>query len=270
MDSVYENTCVIFSAVASDENCFQFKVASDENRSQIQGNSTEEQEREVISPKWTKVLLTLLGFSLVLALGGLCTFWILYNHKLADFESLNEQHIMVSKQLVPQEINSTALKKEFNDLTARYNTLREWLSFYDAQSCNLSADGWIACRGKLYLFSSNKLNWWSSRDVCVSKGADLVTIASKSEQDFLVSKVNVTHWIGLNDLDTEGHWVWVNNKTLKDTGVQFWFTNQPNNNINIDPSGEDCGTLGILTRHLDSWYDAPCKELRNFICKKEY
>ncbi|XP_067267058.1 lectin BRA-3-like [Chanodichthys erythropterus] len=217
------------------------------------GNSTEEQEREVTPPKWTKVLLALLGFSLVLALGGLCTLCRLYNHKLAA-----------------QEINSTALKKEFNDLTARYNTLREWLSFNDAQSCNLSVDGWIACRGKLYFSGSNKLNWSISRDVCVSKGADLVTITSQSEQDFLVSKFNVSHWIGLNDLDTEGHWVWVNGQTLKDTGVQFWFTGdpkQPNNNRNKDLSGENCAYLGKIN---GSWYDTSCNTQKTFICEKEY
>ncbi|RXN35626.1 C-type lectin domain family 4 member F-like protein [Labeo rohita] len=78
--------------------------------------------------------------------------------------------------------NLQVMKKEFNDLTTRYNTLRKWLSFYDAQSCNLSVDGWIACRGKLYLFNSDKLNWSNSRDVCVLKGADLVTITNQTEQ----------------------------------------------------------------------------------------
>ncbi|XP_067281138.1 CD209 antigen-like protein E [Pseudorasbora parva] len=240
MDSIYENSDFILSKVASDKNCSQHKaqtadhddpntkVVGSEHRKgshmrwdqvthvqvsslnlQVSSNSTEEQERKVTSPKWTKVLLTLLGLSLVFALGGLCALWMIYNHKLADFESQNEQHI-----------NSTEMKKEFSDLRVRYNTLREWLSFYDAHSCNLSGDGWIPCRGKLYLFSSDKLNWRSSRDVCVSKGADLVTITSKSEQDFLVSKIKASHWIGLNDLDTEGHWVWVNNRTLTETGVQ--------------------------------------------------
>ncbi|XP_067267060.1 CD209 antigen-like protein E [Chanodichthys erythropterus] len=160
-------------------------------------------------------------------------------------------------------------RASINDLTARYNTLREWLSFYDAQYCNLSVDGWIACRGKLYFSGSNKLNWWSSRDVCVSKGAGLVTITSQSEQDFLVSKFNVSHWIGLNDLDTEGHWVWVNNQTLKDTGVQFWFTGdpkQPNNLRTNDPSGENC----YLGKSNGSWYDDACKTQKTFICEKEY
>ncbi|KAK7124278.1 hypothetical protein R3I94_018598 [Phoxinus phoxinus] len=214
------------------------------------------------------------------------------DHKLADFESLNEQHITVSKTLAAQEINSTAMKKEFNDLTARYdtlreqlsfyeamkkefngltaryNTLRDWLSFYDAQSCNLSVNGWIACHGKLYFFSSDKLNWKSSRDVCVSKGADLVTITSQSEQRFLVSKINETRWIGLNDLDTEDHWVWVNKQTLTDTGLQFWCGNpkQPNNGR----SG-NCVSLGnYQDALLDSWFDDDCNSQKKFICEKVY
>ncbi|KAI2653108.1 Asialoglycoprotein receptor 2 [Labeo rohita] len=198
MDLIYENSSFILSTVASAD-----------KSSQCKDNSTEkEQEREVTSPKWTKVLLIVLGFSLILALGGLCALGMFYNKKLTDFKSLNNQHIMISTKLSAQEINSTIMKKEFNDLTTRYNTLRKWLSFYDAQSCNLSVDGWIACRGKLYLFNSDKLNWSNSRDVCVLKGADLVTITNQTEQNFLVSKIKETHWIGLNDLETEGHWVW--------------------------------------------------------------
>ncbi|XP_056088730.1 immune-related, lectin-like receptor 1 [Rhinichthys klamathensis goyatoka] len=165
------------------------------------------------------------------------------------------------------------MKKEFNDLTARYNTLRERLSVYEAQSCNISVNGRLACRGKLYLFSSDELSWSSSRDVCVSKGADLVTITSQSEQDFLVSKIRETHWIGLNDLDTEGHWVWVNKQTLNDTRLQFWFSGnpqQPNNRREHDPSGENCVALGDVTSSLDSWFDASCKTQKKFICKKEY
>ncbi|XP_058608512.1 CD209 antigen-like protein A [Onychostoma macrolepis] len=250
MDSVYANSSFILSTIASGEKPSQCNV-----------NSTQMQEREteVTSPKWTKVLLIVLGFSLVFALGGLCTLWVLYNYKLADFESLNEQHVMISKQLSAQEINSTILmreleelkanytrvrehfqpyvvmKKEFNDLTAKYNTLRKWLSFYD--------------------------------------GADLVTITSRSEQDFLVSKIKQTHWIGLNDLEREGHWVWVNNQTLKETGVQFWFREgprEPDNWRNQDPSGENCASLGDENGNFQSWFDASCKTQKLFICEKIY
>uniref|UniRef100_A0A672KN67 Si:ch211-133n4.12 n=1 Tax=Sinocyclocheilus grahami TaxID=75366 RepID=A0A672KN67_SINGR len=225
MDSIYENSSFILSTIASDEKPSQCN----------------EREREVTSPKWIKVLLIVLGFSLVFALGGLC--------------SLNNQHIMISKQLSAQEINGTS---------------EETVSL---MSCNHSVDGWIACRGKLYLFSSDKLNWSSSRDVCVSKGADLVTITNQTEQDFLVSKIKETHWTGLNDLETEGHWVWVNNQTLTETGVQFWFSEgqrEPDNWKNQDPSGENCASLGDENGNFQSWFDASCKKQKKFICEKKY
>ncbi|XP_059411833.1 CD209 antigen-like protein C isoform X2 [Carassius carassius] len=262
MDSVYANSSFMRPTIASGEKPYQRNV----NSTQMQ-----EREREVTSPKPTKVLLIVLGFSLVFALGGLCALGMLYNNKLAD-ESVNDQH-MFSMELSAQQINNTIMKKELNDLTARYNTLRNWLSFYDAQFCNLSVDGWIACRGKLYLFSSDKLNWSSSRDVCVSKEAKLVTITNQKEQDFLVSKVKQTHWIGLNDLETEGHWVWVNNQTLKETGVQFWFSGgprEPDNWKKQDPSGENCAALGDERGNFQSWFDASCEKLKTFICEKIY
>ncbi|KAI2653103.1 C-type lectin domain family 4 member F [Labeo rohita] len=188
------------------------------------------------------------------ASGGKCS---QYRDKntLANFESLNKKHVMVSMQLSAQEKNGTAMKKEFNDLTARYNSLKERLSFFKAQSCNLSVDGWIACRGKLYLFSSDKLNW------------------SRSREDVLVSKIKQTHWIGLNDLETEGRWVWVNNQTLTETKVQFWFSEkqrEPDNWSKQDPSGENCASLGDDNGNFQSWFDASCKKKKKFICEKKY
>ncbi|XP_048059615.1 erythroid membrane-associated protein-like [Megalobrama amblycephala] len=111
MDSIYENTDFVLSTVSSDEKCSQFK-----------GNFTEEleSERKVSPSKWTKALLILLGLTLVFALGGLCIIWILYNNKLADFESLNEQ-------LAAQVINSTVMMREQEELRTNYTRVKEQL-----------------------------------------------------------------------------------------------------------------------------------------------
>ncbi|KAF5890348.1 C-type lectin domain family 6 member A-like [Clarias magur] len=37
--------------------------------------------------------------------------------------------------------------------------------------------------------------------------------------DLVSSQIGETHWIGLNDLETEGEWIWVNNQPLKKTNV---------------------------------------------------
>ncbi|XP_067266961.1 E3 ubiquitin-protein ligase TRIM21-like isoform X16 [Chanodichthys erythropterus] len=123
MDSIYENTDFIYSTVASDEKCSEFK-----------GNFTEEleSERKVNPSKGTKALLILLGLTLVFALGGLCIVWILYNNKHADFESLNEQHVMVSKQLAAQMINSTVMKREQDELRTNYTRVKEQLQLHSS------------------------------------------------------------------------------------------------------------------------------------------
>ncbi|RXN09203.1 C-type lectin domain family 4 member F-like protein [Labeo rohita] len=160
------------------------------------------------------------------------------------------QDVSVSVQLSAKETNSKIMARELEELTANYTRVREQLSFFEGftahtLNCDVSL---TAFHGKVYFFSCDKLNWSHSRAFCVSKGADLVTISSQTEQSILVSKIKEAHWIGLNDLETEGHWVWVNNQTLNETGVQFWHLrksgkSEPDNWKKEDPTGENCASM---------------------------
>ncbi|XP_056336356.1 alpha-N-acetylgalactosamine-specific lectin-like [Danio aesculapii] len=87
--------------------------------------------------------------------------------------------------------------------------------------------------------------------------------------------MNEWHWIGLNDLETEGRWVWVNNQTLDDTKVKFWHKiqfgkSEPDNWTGVDPSGEDCAVVKNDLDSLDSWLDVSCKRTYKFICEKKF
>ncbi|KAI5621700.1 immune-related, lectin-like receptor 2, partial [Silurus asotus] len=142
----------------------------------------------------------------------------------------------------------------------------------ETQNCKLCEEGWKSLGLKCYHFSPNKLNWTQSRDDCVEKGGHLVIITSRAEQDFLSSKIQITHWVGLNDLETEGKWMWVNNQPLQGS-LTFWFSapegpNQPDNRKNRDHSGENCGTLGDESGNINKWFDASCKKFRKYICEK--
>ncbi|XP_059365136.1 C-type lectin domain family 4 member C-like isoform X2 [Carassius carassius] len=253
MDSVYENDSFILPTVASGEKCSRYK-----------GNSTEEQEseREVYLPKRTKVLLIFFAVSLVFALGGLCILGILYANVLM--------------QLSAQKTNNTIIVRNIEELTANYTRVREQLSFYEAFTAeSLNCDmSWTNFHGKLYFFSSNKMDWSRSRAFCFSKGADLVTITSQTEQRLLTSKIKAWYWIGLNDLETEGHWVWVNNQTLNETGVQFWHKRESGksepDNWKEGLTGENCAIVKNDFNYLDSWFDVFCHSVMKFICEKKY
>ncbi|KAI7790415.1 putative C-type lectin domain family 4 member F-like [Triplophysa rosa] len=139
-----------------------------------------------------------------------------------------------------------------------------------SHSCEPCADGWTAYDGNCYFFSSEKQTWFDSNLSCGALDAHLVIIETEKEQGFLKSKIQVFHWIGLNDLDTEGRWVWVNNQTLDETGVQFWLKresgqSEPDNWKGRDSSGEHCAIMRIW----DQWCDVPCKSNYNFICEKK-
>nr|XP_055075152.1 hepatic lectin-like [Misgurnus anguillicaudatus] len=235
------------------------------------------QNRDLTQSKCTKVLLLVLCISVVLAVGGLCVLGVLYNNQLGDFESLRVQHQKALMQLSTQEINATSMERNLKALTANLTTVRHQLSFYkefNASSCKLCEEGWTSYGGKCYFFSSEKMTWFEARDLCAGSKAHLVTINSKAEQDLLVSKINETHWIGLNDQETEGRWVWVNNQTLEEAGVKFWLikavNSEPNNWTGDNPSGEDCACLGFERAHLNSWFDASCEYKKKFICEKEF
>uniref|UniRef100_A0A671KP37 C-type lectin domain family 4 member C-like n=1 Tax=Sinocyclocheilus anshuiensis TaxID=1608454 RepID=A0A671KP37_9TELE len=249
-------------------------------------------------PKWTEVLLTVFAVSLFFALGGLCALSILY--------------VSVSVKLSAQETNVTIMVRETEELRANYTRVTEdlhindselfmvrelaanfsivgeRLSFYEGEmdtfsyafisaftaqslNCDMSLTSF---HGKLYFFSSNKMDWSSSRAFCVSKGADLVTITSRTEQLFLASKIKDTYWIGLNDLDTEGLWVWVNNQTLNETGVLFWHgrdseISEPDNWKKEDLTGENCALVNNNFNYLNNWFDSSCNSKWKFICEKK-
>ncbi|KAF5897168.1 C-type lectin domain family 4 member E-like isoform X1, partial [Clarias magur] len=69
----------------------------------------------------------------------------------------------------------------------------------------------------LYFMSNERKSWTESREDCIRRGADLVIINNKEEQEFISKqKVNnrIQAWIGLSDRDTEGEWKWVDGTTL--------------------------------------------------------
>ena len=113
-----------------------------------------------------------------------------------------------------------------------------------------------------YFFSKTKMNWAAARDDCLRRGAYLVEVESKEEDDFLrgilLTEGEINHWMGGNDLSKEGQWVWQqSNKPLTYTN---WLAGEPSNLH----GGEDCL---MYFRALGSWNDARCINVHLYICE---
>ena len=77
-------------------------------------------------------------------------------------------------------------------------------------------------------------------------------------------------WIGFNDRDEEGHFLWSDGTPPKD---QFWAEGEPDNTIYADGEDEDCAYIhgsGYPTKSKRSrWGDHRCSEKHAFVCKIE-
>ncbi|XP_067310836.1 CD209 antigen-like protein E isoform X2 [Pseudorasbora parva] len=83
-------------------------------------------------------------------------------------------------------------------------------------------DGWTYYQSSLYYLSNEKKNWIESRRYCTERGADLIIINNKEEQDFVKNiSVGTYVWIGLSDSDVEDRWKWVDGSSLN-SSFRFW------------------------------------------------
>ncbi|KAB5514875.1 hypothetical protein PHYPO_G00248990 [Pangasianodon hypophthalmus] len=131
--------------------------------------------------------------------------------------------------------------------------------------------GWTYFNSSLYYKSTEKKNWTESRKDCRERGADLVIINSKEEQEFInKTLLSAKAWIGLSDRDTEGVWKWVDGTELTN-GTGYWSQAEPNDH----EGNEDCAITGYIPQggtrdFLNTWNDVPCSFNYGRICAKKF
>ncbi|KAL6467040.1 hypothetical protein MHYP_G00248440 [Metynnis hypsauchen] len=127
-----------------------------------------------------------------------------------------------------------------------------------------SADlrGWICFSSSVYYISTEKKSWSESRQDCRGRGADLLIINSREEQDFTeMLRRGQIAWIGLTDQEKEGVWKWVDGSALT---TRFWGSGEPNSRA----GDEDCVVTGHTSDPSQNWADYPCNVQFVWICEK--
>ncbi|XP_053335437.1 CD209 antigen-like protein E [Clarias gariepinus] len=156
------------------------------------------------------------------------------------------------------------LKTE-NELQKHNNTLTILKEQFQRERDELqkfSILGWFYFNSRVYYISTEHKNWTESRQYCRERGADLVIINSKEEQEFINKLLNYRRaWIGLSDRDREGEWKWVDDTPLI-TG--FWASGEPNSKA----GDEDCVITGESSDPMLNWGDYSCNEQYIWICEK--
>ncbi|XP_066531017.1 CD209 antigen-like protein C [Hoplias malabaricus] len=259
MENIYQNTNFQLSKNPRNEEC---PSSADAGKHNVQSMRD---RRPTCTTEMLKCSLAALSLLLFCALGGLCVLGVLY-------ETLSEDYSRALERLSVQQNNTNETERKYEELKADHSRVEGLLSQCNekCQECPLLEEKWMSFGVKSYYFSTKLLDWEMSRDDCTKKGGHLVIITSNEEQDFLSSKSGDLRWIGLNDLETEGQWMWVNNQSLAETGVSFWHKrpnslDEPDNWKVEDSSGENCAVLGS---EYSSWNDVSCRKKKKYICEK--
>ncbi|XP_053335819.1 C-type lectin domain family 4 member K-like [Clarias gariepinus] len=178
-----------------------------------------------------------------------------------QLQTSNNNLTIERDQLQTSNNNLTIERDQLKTSNKNLTTERDQLQKEKKKVQKLFKPGWVHVSSSLYYISTEEKTWTESRQDCIKRGADLVIINSKEEQEFIKKQLSSRKaWIGLSDRDTEGEWKWVDDTTLI-TG--FWISGEPNGK-----KTEDCVVTGHKTDPVWNWADYPCNDKFVWICEK--
>lgn len=122
---------------------------------------------------------------------------------------------------------------------------------------------WYTFNSRCYKYVATRATWADAELLCVSVGANLVSIRSLEEENFVKNLIkNFDHaeeptWIGLSDIHKEGRWMWSDGCAAD---FYFWRAREPNNN----GGNEHCVQNNYDTEM--KWNDAHCSSTLPSVC----
>ncbi|XP_072226606.1 ladderlectin-like [Leuresthes tenuis] len=122
---------------------------------------------------------------------------------------------------------------------------------------------WYSFNGRCYKYIATKMTWIDAELYCVSQGANLVSIHSQEEENFvkfLIRNFDLAegvNWIGLTDAQKNGAWLWSDGSKVD---FRFWNRGEPNN----AGGSEECVHTNWGTDK--KWNDKDCSFKYSFVC----
>ncbi|XP_032424163.1 CD209 antigen-like protein C isoform X2 [Xiphophorus hellerii] len=194
-----------------------------------------------------------LGLLNVFLLIGLISLGVFYNLTDRLQDSNNQLSVMIEER---DRLNAT-LTEMSNEMIKLQSLLKKK---------KICPAGWMMFNSSCYFLSTSSGSWNKAREDCRNRGGDLVVINDDDEQNFLSTIINKETWIGLNDIETEGSWKWVDDTPLNQLLTKHWSNTQPDNGGGDPQWGEeDCAH--IQTNKL--WNDRKCSSSMQWICEKD-
>ncbi|KAI8498803.1 hypothetical protein Bbelb_232560 [Branchiostoma belcheri] len=129
------------------------------------------------------------------------------------------------------------------------------------QVCLIS--GYSAFNGICYKNFAEQKTYEEARQRCAEDGGLLAMPKDSAVNGFLGTLETGYTWVGLNDIDSEGQWVFEDGQSLASSGYSNWNSGAPDSGDGT--MEEDC-VVFQATSH--TWNDAGCGGTRQFLCQQ--
>ena len=170
---------------------------------------------------------------------------------------------------IPDGHQIILLRNQINSLSQEIEALKEQSrknqQFLDIFSKRL----YVSPRFYIYQFITDRQSWQQSQNICQNWGGTLAVYGVKTLENrkklIRNLSINSTYfWIGVNDIGSEGNWIWINGERANSSEI-IWRRGEPNNSGN-----EDCVEVdGDLTRTtVGQANDGTCTNSRQALCEK--
>ncbi|XP_063321752.1 CD209 antigen-like protein C [Pelmatolapia mariae] len=173
------------------------------------------------------------------------------------YEKLSENHKQQQAELQDTKRHNSQLQSSYDKLSKNHSQLQEEVKKLKEKIEEKCPDRWTRFGSSCYFKSTETKTWSESRKHCKTRGADLVMIDSKEEQEF-INEFGGYSWIGLSTKQTPGgsKWEWVDGSALRET---FW-ANGPR-----DPWSDD---NAVYCSYDGTWRQYTISFSMIFMCEK--
>ncbi|XP_035682632.1 C-type lectin mannose-binding isoform-like [Branchiostoma floridae] len=147
-----------------------------------------------------------------------------------------------------EDVNVTQGKTEFQTSTQGY-----W---------NPSTAGYTERGGSFYKVFRTRKNYTSAQQTCEADGGHLAVANTEAINNFIVQQISGRNdsWIGLNNKNSEGTWMWADGTRLAGCAFSNWAPKQPSMN-----QGQKCVQMWSSRRY--KWDNTLCHRLKYFTCQ---
>ncbi|XP_067289935.1 CD209 antigen-like protein C [Pseudorasbora parva] len=237
------------------------KNTEDFNTETMKTKTPQHTESDCVRNRSSRAAAVCLGLLCVLLLTAVIVLCV-------HIHTLSTNYTEERDQLLNKITNITEERDELIINKKNLTNERDQLIFKNKNLTNALeiCDGWTYYQSSFYYISNEEKSWTESRRYCTARGADLIIINNRKEQDILKKVSDGTLvWIGLTDSEVEGRWKWVDGSSLT-SGFSFWWSGEPNGG-----SKENCVLAvnhGQRWPQSLGWLDDPCDRAYQWICEK--